>query len=683
MKDNDKKHKNFINKVSEYSNEYHFLNKYENKLTVLEIQHITCKHIWSIVAQNFLRGLKNNDHITMCPECRKKEDLMKSKKEFDTKFKEIAGLEYELLSEFEGYSKKIKLLHKECGNIFNVRAESFMGKSQTRCTKCSAKKRMEKKRKTSQDFEEEFYKKHSYEYKLLTQYSTKRNKVQIKHLPCNHVWESYPLDTLRVEYLCPYCRINKNLKSKEEYIEEVYSLTQGEYDVLGDYLGRQEKVLMRHNICSTQWEVSPSNFIYNNSRCPTCSKNKSFPEQALYFYIKKIIKNTINTYKPNWIGKSEIDIFIPNLNIGIEYDGSFFHKGKLKEDTEKSKLINSHKIKLIRIREEGCPSIVPLNDTLTIDFNPSNNYANFNKLWNDLVSILSIITDSKDKELINSLIKMDIDINRDRYKILENSITELKEQSLLNTHPEITKEWNYKKNRLLKPENFTYGSQSKVWWVCKNGHEWEAVIRNRTCKNSGCPECYNKSKSEKMVHIFDKRRGCSKEDIIKYVNQLLKEGIPRNKIAKDLNYKRIDTMSSAIKKMGYTFNNVTNQYEEKTEGINQYSTQELLNTINNRLIEGETFKAIHQSYRYSSEESFKQVLNKRGLTFNKTLNRCFYKYTIDELVKKTNELIQKGYRIEDIANMLGYSSQKSIGKALNKNNYYIDKETKIYKKRLC
>ena len=30
MKDNDKKHKNFINKVSEYSNEYHFLNKYEN-----------------------------------------------------------------------------------------------------------------------------------------------------------------------------------------------------------------------------------------------------------------------------------------------------------------------------------------------------------------------------------------------------------------------------------------------------------------------------------------------------------------------------------------------------------------------------------------------------------------------------------------------------------------------------
>lgn len=39
----------------------------------------------------------------------------------------------------------------------------------------------------------------------------------------------------------------------------------------------------------------------------------------------------------------------------------------------------------------------------------------------------------------------------------------------------------------------SYGSYSKqkVWWVCDEGHEWEATISNRT-KGSGCPFCSNK-----------------------------------------------------------------------------------------------------------------------------------------------------------------------------------------------
>lgn len=54
--------------------------------------------------------------------------------------------------------------------------------------------------------------------------------------------------------------------------------------------------------------------------------------------------------------------------------------------------------------------------------------------------------------------------------------------------PNIAKEWNYEKNHGLLPENFVSGSGKKVWWKCKNGHEWEAEIRRRV-QGKECPYC--------------------------------------------------------------------------------------------------------------------------------------------------------------------------------------------------
>ena len=61
-----------------------------------------------------------------------------------------------------------------------------------------------------------------------------------------------------------------------------------------------------------------------------------------------------------------------------------------------------------------------------------------------------------------------------------------KTNNLLIIYPEIAKEWS-KKNGELKPENFTPVSGQKVWWICGEGHEWEASIAKR--KSQGCPYC--------------------------------------------------------------------------------------------------------------------------------------------------------------------------------------------------
>ena len=61
---------------------------------------------------------------------------------------------------------------------------------------------------------------------------------------------------------------------------------------------------------------------------------------------------------------------------------------------------------------------------------------------------------------------------------------------LATTNPELAEEWNYEKNGDLKPTQVTISSGQKVWWKCKNGHEWQAVIASRS-RGSGCPYCSN------------------------------------------------------------------------------------------------------------------------------------------------------------------------------------------------
>lgn len=62
------------------------------------------------------------------------------------------------------------------------------------------------------------------------------------------------------------------------------------------------------------------------------------------------------------------------------------------------------------------------------------------------------------------------------------------ETDLKTVNPELCKEWNYKKNRGKRPENYTRFSNARVWWICENGHEWRATICHRSA-GTGCPEC--------------------------------------------------------------------------------------------------------------------------------------------------------------------------------------------------
>ena len=63
----------------------------------------------------------------------------------------------------------------------------------------------------------------------------------------------------------------------------------------------------------------------------------------------------------------------------------------------------------------------------------------------------------------------------------------------LQTHnPKLAAEWDYEKNKNIKPDEVLYGSHRVVWWKCHEcGNSWDAKIVNRA-SHTGCPKCHHK-----------------------------------------------------------------------------------------------------------------------------------------------------------------------------------------------
>ncbi len=233
------------------------------------------------------------------------------------------------------------------------------------------------------------------------------------------------------------------------------------------------------------WWICPNGHSYKSTishkisgrGCPKCSKEMSisFPEKAIVYYLKKVDNNILESYTPDCLKGKEIDIYIPSKKIGIEYDGKNWHNDP-NRDMEKNKLCKKNNIMLYRIRESGCPKL----DGYSIDiyYDSNNSYINLNE------PIKKLIID-----IYNT--KIDVDIERDKIKIYELLIYTIKSNSLESVYPDIAREWDYKKNKPLTPNQFYCTSSRKVWWKCEKGHSYESTISHRTMDKNNCPYCSN------------------------------------------------------------------------------------------------------------------------------------------------------------------------------------------------
>ena len=63
-----------------------------------------------------------------------------------------------------------------------------------------------------------------------------------------------------------------------------------------------------------------------------------------------------------------------------------------------------------------------------------------------------------------------------------------KYSSLYEIAPNLVKEWHPSANGNLTPRNVNIGYAKKVWWLCREGHEWLATIKCRMKRND-CHIC--------------------------------------------------------------------------------------------------------------------------------------------------------------------------------------------------
>jgi rubrerythrin len=312
---------------------------------------------------------------------------------------------------------------------------------------------------------------------------------------CGHEWRASPSNRSRGTN-CPYCSNQKVLRGFND-LETLFPEIALEWHpyLNGDLL--PTNVIGTSNIkvwwqgkCGHEWQQIISNRTNRKQGCPICAKRMqtSFPEQALFYYIKKAVPDAINTYEELFDNQMELDIYIPSLRIGIEYDGANWHtdNDSYRKEKEKYSICQKNGIKLIRVRENAANSN---SVSETSDFNvTAHRHPSPQELDVTILEVLQILG-----------VVVDVDTKADAISIREGYLSRVTANSLLTKRPDIAATWHPTRNGNLTPDMFTVRSGIKVWWVCLEcGYEWETAIATRSA-GVGCKLCGHKKRAASRI----------------------------------------------------------------------------------------------------------------------------------------------------------------------------------------
>lgn len=319
--------------------------------------------------------------------------------------------EYDLIGEYTKINEPITLLHKPCGNIYTIaRAKDFLNENKCKCKLCNTTEVHSTKKLTEEDVIRRIYEQTKGEYIYIDGFINSNTKMNIKHKKCGNIFQSSPHMFLGTKQTrCPYCS-NKNRGKyalKENYLEEILIITKEEnnYKWLENYKDNNKlKHKIKHLLCGNIYEVRPNDF-QRGYRCPLCSiNNERFKEENnVYEFIKnhyngKIIQNYRNKY--------EIDIYLPKLKKGFEFNGSYWHSTKIIKDK------NYHINKKNYFKEKG----------IDVYFIDEIDWKNKNKLIKN--KILYILNLSNKEKIFarNTAIKFNIDKDKKKKFLEKNHI---------------------------------------------------------------------------------------------------------------------------------------------------------------------------------------------------------------------------------------------------------------------
>ncbi len=318
---------------------------------------------------------------------------------------------------------------------------------------------------------------------------------------CGHEREASPANRIRGTG-CPICANQKVLEGFND-LKTMYPEIAAEWhptknaDLLPiQVVAKSNKSVWWFGKCGHEWKAPISKRTREGHGCPVCARKlqTSFPEQAFFYYLKKAYPDTVNAYRECFNGEMEIDIFIPSISVGIEYDGANWHVSpeSRSREVKKYQICRETGIKLIRIREETSDSA--------------------REICEEWINAVRHPTHKKLDEEINQLLALlganvNVDTERDDGAIRAQYFTGSTSKPFGDVYPELLEEWDYEKNGDLDPHSFSVSSGAFVWWKCKEcGYEWKTRIATRTAGH-GCQKCGVKKRAKSRIANRLKQEG--------------------------------------------------------------------------------------------------------------------------------------------------------------------------------
>jgi len=232
----------------------------------------------------------------------------------------------------------------------------------------------------------------------LTPYDLTNNSSKRVWWKCDkgddHEWKTNP----NSKKGCPICMNQKVVLSnclattQPKIAKQWHPTKNGDLSILELSAGSNLKIWWKCNKGDDhEWKTSPAKRVLGRN-CPFCTLTpQSKQELTITFELMNLFKNIDpKGLKTKLEGRLRaIDIFIPKLNLCIEFDGSYWHKDKRDIDKIKSEMLFEEGFKLIRVREEPLKKIY---DTDVISKQPYNGKQVTNDILSMILSIFELET---------------------------------------------------------------------------------------------------------------------------------------------------------------------------------------------------------------------------------------------------------------------------------------------------
>jgi len=248
-------------------------------------------------------------------------------------------------SVYAGMNRKVRFLCPEHGEVASDAKNLMAGK---RCLQCSIEVRAGKRRMTQKQMLERFASVHGAQY----DYSAARYAglaVQLEiGCPRHGVFFQSP-DIHWNGSGCPRCftedrRGASQRDTAETFVVKLEGVFPAAFDLVGGYTGSQQPITLRCRSHGTLNTTKPNYVLNGHNPCTRCNHMKSAPEDAIAAFLSQF--TTVVQRDRSLIAPKELDIYLPEHKLAVEFCGMYWHSHGDRDDERKNKRRHADKHKL-------------------------------------------------------------------------------------------------------------------------------------------------------------------------------------------------------------------------------------------------------------------------------------------------------------------------------------------------